>query len=63
MIVVGKPVTQKDASNTGWIDPSDFGVWAKQAHADLGWNTGMFTWQYPSDNNGTYVSTFLNSYA
>jgi len=27
-IVIGKPVTTHDASNTGWISASDFHDWA-----------------------------------
>jgi len=29
MIVVGKPVLKTDADNTGWVDPSELGTWAK----------------------------------
>lgn len=50
MIVVGKPVKTSDASNTGWVNPTDLGVWAARANAEFGWNAGIMTWQYPSDD-------------
>lgn len=54
-IVVGKPVTQGDAANTGLVDHKDLGKWAKQANADLGWSAGFMYWQYISDKNGSAI--------
>jgi len=30
-IVIGKPVTKGDATNTGWIEAADLGAWSKRA--------------------------------
>ena len=51
MIVIGKQVTQGDASNTGLVSPNDLGRWAAQAKSEYGWETGIMTWQFPSDAN------------
>lgn len=59
-IVVGKPVSGTDVFNTGRVNPADFGVWARTAYDELGWNGGIFTWQYSSDLNGSFVETFLD---
>lgn len=43
-IVVGKPVTRQDASNTGWVSASDLHDWAAKAAVDIGWTTGLMDW-------------------
>ena len=62
MIVIGKPVNQGDASNTGVVDPSDLGRWAAKAKSEFGWETGIMTWQFPSDANGDYVKSYKSSF-
>lgn len=62
MIVVGKPVKTSDASNTGWVNPTDLGVWAARANAEFGWNAGIMTWQYPSDDQGKFVMDYNQSF-
>lgn len=63
-IVVGKPATQKDAYNTGWVRPSYLGYSLLRAYRELDWCGGVMFWQYSSDRNGTavLVSTFQLSY-
>jgi chitinase len=56
-IVVGKPILPSDASNTGWISSEDLGKFALEAYNKLGWYAGIMYWQYPSDKNGTAIST------
>jgi chitinase len=51
-LVVGKPVTWRDVSNTGFVNQTDLGQWAAKAHDDLGWYAGIGHWQYPSDLTG-----------
>ena len=36
-IVIGKPVTPGDASNTGWISAIDFHNWSQRAANEIGW--------------------------
>ena len=36
-IIIGKPVTTGDASNTGWISASDLGTWSARANKEFGW--------------------------
>jgi chitinase len=48
-IVVGKPVTPADASNTGYVPAADLHEWAARAAVEIGWNTGLMDWQYSSD--------------
>ena len=51
-LVVGKPITRKDVSNTGLVDLVDLGNWGAQAYDELGWFAGFGHWQYPSDLTG-----------
>lgn len=37
-LVVAKPVTASDASNTGWVAASSLGDWAARAKNDFGWD-------------------------
>ena len=43
-ILVGKPVTRADATNTGWVDPKLLHTWALQASKDIKWESGLMTW-------------------
>ena len=36
-IVIGKPVTTADASNTGWVSAINLHNWAQRAATELGW--------------------------
>ena len=56
-IVIGKPVTQADAANTGTVDNVDLGKWASQAYKDLNWYAGIMYWQYPSDIGGKAIQS------
>ena len=53
--MVGKPVLQSDAYNTGWVSMTDLGVWGKQAYAEFGWYAGFGHWQYSSDPSGKAI--------
>jgi len=59
-IVVGKPVTTGDASNTGYVQVSQLAGFFSQAKG-RGWNTGFMGWQYKSDADGSWSSTLFNS--
>jgi len=56
-IVVGKPVTVADASNTGWVDAADLNTIFNQGYSTYQWYTGLMVWQFPSDATGSFVST------
>ena len=55
-IVVGKPATQADASNTGIVNSVDLGNWCVRAYQELNWTAGVMFWQYKSDANGTIIN-------
>ena len=55
-IVVGKPVTLRDVSNTGFVNQTDLGSWAVKAFDELGWYAGIGHWQYPSDSTGKSIA-------
>ena len=55
-IVVGKPVTQGDAANTGWVAVNDLQNWISKAYTDYKWFAGVMYWQYPSDTNGDTIA-------
>ena len=54
-LVVGKPILQSDASNTGWVPQPDLGNWASKAFDELNWYAGIGHWQYPSDLTGKAI--------
>ena len=55
-IVVGKPISPSDASNTGWVRQTDLGNWALKAYEEMNWYGGIGHWQYPSDLSGKAIS-------
>lgn len=54
-IIVGKPATQADAYNTGYMNPSDIGIAAVKAYNDFKWYGGIMFWQYSSDHSGNII--------
>ena len=65
-IVVGKPVTQGDATNTGYVDPNDLQSIFSQAieNKQTKWNTGFMTWEFRSDlaENCQFVDTVAKAF-
>jgi len=59
-IVVGKPVTTGDATNTGYVPVGQLSQFFSQAKGS-GWNTGFMGWQYKSDSDGSWSKTLFNS--
>jgi len=58
-IVIGKPVTRSDASNTGWVDKSVLAGLLDQGLTNLKWYAGVMFWQYSSDQSGEVVQTVI----
>lgn len=56
-LVIGKPVTQGDASNTGWVDHSQLGEWISKAYSQYHWYAGVMYWQYSSDLGGNAIKS------
>lgn len=56
-IIVGKPVTQADAANTGLVNHDELGKWAGQAYAQNKWYGGIMYWQYVSDVGGKAIQS------
>ncbi len=54
-LVVGKPVTASDASNTGYVSPDSLGEWITKAYNDHKFYAGVMYWQYPSDLTGNSI--------
>ena len=54
-IVVGKPVTSNDATNSGWMDLTILGDGALKAYTELKWYGGIMLWQYASDLSGAGI--------
>lgn len=59
-IVVGKPVTPKDATNTGWMDKGELGSAVTRGKNEVGWSAGVFFWQYSSDLNGETIAAVIS---
>lgn len=55
-VVVGKPATQNDASNTGTVSTIDLGNWCVRAYQEFNWAAGVMFWQYKSDADGTLMN-------
>ena len=56
-IVVGKPVTQGDATGTGWMDKNALSSAVMRANQEGKWSAGVMFWQYFSDSNGEVIKT------
>lgn len=57
MIVVGKPVTSFDASNTGWMNKTNLASAISKAVQETSWRAGVMFWQFHSDPTGDVVGT------
>jgi hypothetical protein len=51
-LIVCKPITTGDATNTGWMSGSDLGAAVVKGYNELGWYGGVAHWQYSSDYSG-----------
>ena len=51
-IVVGKPATSADATNSGYMDPHALGQAALRAHQEGKWHAGIMMWQFFNDKGG-----------
>lgn len=56
-LVVGKPASTSDASNTGYMEKSSLSAAMKRAYNELGYYSGVAFWQYFSDASGDIVKT------
>jgi chitinase len=54
-LVIGKPVTQADAMNSGVIAIPDLANALNSGLQNIGWYAGAMFWQYSSDSNGYAV--------
>jgi len=61
-LIVGKPVTTGDATNTGYVSVSNLASYLQQGQAAGSWKAGVFGWQYYSDINLT-GNTWINTLA
>ncbi|EAR94987.1 glycoside hydrolase family 18 protein (macronuclear) [Tetrahymena thermophila SB210] len=62
-LVLGKPATPADASNTGYINPTSLGKICTEAREKLGYELpGFFIWQYKNDAKCEFADAFLKSY-
>jgi chitinase len=59
-IVVGKPVTTGDATNTGYVAVGQLSSFFSQAKGS-GWRTGFMGWQYKSDGDGSWSKALFNA--
>jgi hypothetical protein len=55
-IVIGKPASPGDASNS-YMVPSEINNAISSNYPYNGWKTGIMFWQYSSDLNGAICST------
>jgi hypothetical protein len=62
-VVLGKPVTNADAYNTGYVSSSTLKNLLKQAVKDPnnpGWTPSVMYWQYLSDLNGSNIAETMS---
>ena len=56
-IVLGKPVLPENAYSTGYIEPETLRQYMKQAKEEIGFQTGVMTWEFRADIDGSFVQT------
>jgi hypothetical protein len=59
MLVVGKPATPADASNTGYMEKTVLGHAITRAVKETEWRAGVMFWQFYSDSNGEILATVI----
>ena len=61
--MVGKPVTQGDAVNTGYVAPDALaGIFSEARQSGAPWQATVgrvMSWQFKSDTNGDWIQTML----
>jgi len=58
-IVIGKPITTGDATNTGYVPVASLASFFSQAKSS--WKTGFMGWQYKSDPDGSWSARLSQS--
>jgi len=61
-IVIGKPVTSGDASNTGFVPVGTLAAMYRQAVGSIGWNSGFMGWQFKSDADGSWSKQLAGAF-
>ena len=61
-IVVGKPVTQAGADNTGYVDVNSLASFISQAVSQTAWSGGVMGWEYSLDLNGDWIGTLAAAF-
>ena len=56
-IVVGKPIAQSEASNTGYIPLDSFSSIILEALESTSWRAGIMGWEYDLDTTGNWINT------
>ena len=56
-IVVGKPATTSDATNTGYMDQQTLSNAIVRAYNEGQWHAGVMLWQFQSDKGGQIINT------
>jgi len=60
-IVIGKPVTTADVTNTGYVQVDTLAQYLSQAVSQTPWMSGVTGWQFSSDKDGTWSSKLAKS--
>lgn len=55
MIVICKPASPTDATNTGYMDKYQLGAAISRAYDEFQWYAGVTYWQYFSDSTGESI--------
>jgi hypothetical protein len=58
-IVVGKPATQADVMNTGYVPPGDLGSWLGRFKREHNWRPSVMFWQFKNDARGDIMKQVL----
>jgi chitinase len=61
-IIVGKPVTPADVSNSGYVPVSQLFQIIKQAVNSTSWSSGLMNWEFESDTNCNWVNTLAAAF-
>jgi len=61
-IVVGKPITQADADNTGYVPMDQLQGIISQAARSTSWRTGVMGWEFVHDNNGDWSKKMASAF-
>lgn len=60
-IVVGKPASEQNSYNSGYMKPADLDKAFMEGFTNFNWYGGMMVWEYNSDKDGQMIRSCMQA--